>query len=47
MLFSLSDHQILSREWRVIVDQEQANYHGWPIYDAIIDYLVNLCCYNQ
>ena len=47
MLFSLSDHHILSREWRVIVDQEQANYYGWPIYDAFIDYLVNLCCYNQ
>ena len=27
-LFSLFDHYILSREWRVIVDQEQAiNYH--------------------
>ena len=34
-LFSLSDHYILSREWRVIVDQVQTNYHGgqW--------------CYNQ
>ena len=25
-LFSLSDHDILSREWRVIVDQVQTNY---------------------
>ena len=30
-LFSLSDHDILSQEWRVIVDQVQANYHGGPI----------------
>ena len=30
-LFSLSDHYILSREWRVIVDQEQTNYHGGPM----------------
>ena len=29
-LFSLSDHYILSREWRVIVDQVQINYHGRP-----------------
>ena len=27
-LFSLSDHCILSREWRVIVDLVQTNYHG-------------------
>ena len=27
-LFSLSDHYMLSREWRVIVDQVQTNYHG-------------------
>ena len=28
-LFALSDHYILSREWRVIVDQAQTNYyHG-------------------
>ena len=27
-LFALSDHYILSREWRVIVDQVQANYHS-------------------
>ena len=26
--FSLSDHDILSREWRVIVHQVQTNYHG-------------------
>ena len=29
-LFSLSDHYILSREWSVIVDQLQTNYHGRP-----------------
>ena len=27
-LFSLSDHYILRREWRVIVDQVQTNYQG-------------------
>ena len=30
-LFSLSDHYILSREWRVIVDQVQTNYQGMPM----------------
>ena len=30
-LFSLSDHYILSWEWRVIVDQAQTNYHGRPM----------------
>ena len=30
-LFPLSDHYILSREWRVIVDQGQTNYHGRPV----------------
>ena len=30
-LFSLSDHYILSREWRVIVHQVQTNYHGRPM----------------
>ena len=30
-LFALSDHYILSREWRVIVDQLQTNYHGRPM----------------
>ena len=30
-LFSLSDHYILSREWRVIVDQVQTNNHGRPM----------------
>ena len=30
-LFSLSDHDILSRGWRVIVDQVQTNYHGRPM----------------
>ena len=28
-LFYLSDHYI--REWRVIVDQAQTNYHGRPM----------------
>ena len=27
-LFYLSVHYILSREWKVIVDQVQINYHG-------------------
>ena len=27
-LFSLSDHEILSHEWRVIVDQVQVNYYS-------------------
>ena len=27
----LSDHDILSREWRVIVDPVQTNYHGRPM----------------
>ena len=30
-LFSLSDHNILSREWSVIVHQVQINYHGRPM----------------
>ena len=30
-LFALSDHYILSREWRVTGDQAQANYHGRPM----------------
>ena len=30
-LFSLSDLYILGREWRVIVDQVQINYHGGPM----------------
>ena len=30
-LFSLSDHCILSREWRVIVDQVKTNHHGRPM----------------
>ena len=29
-LFFLSDHDILSREWRVVVDQERNNQHGRP-----------------
>ena len=29
-LFALSDQYILSREWRVIVDLVQSNYHGRP-----------------
>ena len=27
-LFPLSHHYIISREWRVLVDQVEANYHG-------------------
>ena len=30
-LFSLSDHYILSREWRVIVREVKTNYNGMPI----------------
>ena len=30
-LISLSDHYILSREWRVIVDTLQTDYHGRPM----------------
>ena len=29
-LFALCDHDILGREWRVVVDQVQTNYHGKP-----------------
>ena len=28
IIFSLSDHYILSREWRIIVDQVQTNHHS-------------------
>ena len=37
-LFSLSDHGILSREWRIIiVDQVHTNYHGrHMVYSVII-----------
>ena len=35
-LFSLFDHYLLSREWRVIVNQVQTNYHG-----------IGLWSYNQ
>ena len=35
-LFSLSDHDILSREWRVIVDQVQTSYHGRPIIIVLL-----------
>ena len=31
-LFSLSHHDILSREWKVIAHQVQTNYHGRPSY---------------
>ena len=27
----MSDHYILSREWRVIINQVQTNYHGRPV----------------
>ena len=43
-LFSLSDSDILSREWRVIVDLAQTNYHGRPMVlkavgcDRTVDY---------
>ena len=43
-LFPLSDHYILSREWRAIVDQVQTNYHGRPMVlysvrcDRAVDY---------
>ena len=30
-IISFVDHHILNREWRVIVDQVQTNYHGRPI----------------
>ena len=30
-IFALSDHYILSRDWRFIVDQVQTNYHGRPM----------------
>ena len=30
-IFSLSDHYILSWEWKFIDDQVQTNYHGRPI----------------
>ena len=30
-VLSLFDHYILSREWRVIVDQVRTNYHGRPV----------------
>ena len=40
-LFSLSDHGILSREWRIIiVDQVHTNYHGrHMVYSVIISQL--------
>ena len=43
-LFALSDHYILSREWRVIVDQLQTYYYGRPMVlysvrcDRVVDY---------
>ena len=43
-LFSLSDHYILIREWRVVVDQVQTTYHGRPMLiksvrcDRAVDY---------
>ena len=43
-LFSLSDHDILSREWRVIVHEVQTDYHGRPMVlyavkgDRTVDY---------
>ena len=44
-LFSLYDHYILSREWRVIVDLVQTDYHGRPMVsvrcDRAVDYKVS------
>ena len=43
-LFALSDHYILSRKWRVIVDLVHINYHGRPMVlksvrrDRAVDY---------
>ena len=43
-LYSLSNHYFPSREWRVIVDLVQTNYHGGPMVlksvrcDRAIDY---------
>ena len=43
-LFAMSDHYILSREGRVIVDLIQTNYHGRPMVlksvrcDQAVDY---------
>ena len=42
--FVLSDHYILSREWKVVVDQVQTNYHARPMVlysvtcDRVVDY---------
>ena len=50
-LFALFDHYILSREWRVIVDLVQTNYHGRPIMvlksvrcDRAVDYSLSSLC---
>ena len=49
-LFSLSDHYIVSREWRVTVDLEQSNYHGKPMVlksvrcDRAVDYEGSSLC---
>ena len=50
-LFSLFDHYILSREWRVIVDLVglQTDYHGRPMVllsvrcDRAVDYDLFIC----
>ena len=39
-LFALSDYDILSQEWRVIVDQVQANYHGTSNYTIVSQVLI-------
>ena len=51
-LLSLSDHYILSRKWRVIVELVQTNYHGSPMVsksvrcDRAVDYEgSSLCSY--
>ena len=51
-LFSLPDHYMLSREWRVIVDLLQTSYHGSPIVlksvrcDRTVDYEGSSLCSN-
>ena len=36
-LFSLYNHDIVSREWIVSVDQVQTNYHGRPMAYGTVD----------
>ena len=39
-LFSLSDHDILSREWRVSVGHVQTNYHDRPMVPGVNELLI-------